>query len=111
MIYLDNTSQIKTFTFSALADILSDSFAICRTSEFPECGNYYYNEIKTAKWENQPIKVLQNSLDVIDDKIDGLTDLSKKKLITRALIDFTHRNIPSSDAEMLCNNMRWIIVE
>jgi len=104
--YLSN----RTFTFSALCDILSDSFAICRTNEFPRCGSYYYSEIKTAKWENRPINVLEKSLDVINDKIDALDINSKKKIITRALSDFAHRNIPSSDAEMLCKNMRWVIV-
>lgn len=106
-----SSQDVRTFTFSALCDILSDSFAICRTSEFPGCGSYYYSEIKTAKWENRPINVLEKSLDVINDKIDGLTILSKKKIITRALIDFAYRNIPSSGVEMLCDNMRWIIVK
>lgn len=102
--------QDNSFTFSALCDILSDSFAICRTKEFPGCGNYYYCEIKSAKWEKRPIRVLQSSLDVISDKIDGVTIQYKKKIITRALSDFAYHNIPDCDAEMLCKDMRWIIV-
>lgn len=104
--YLD----IQSFTFSALCDILSDSFAVCRTEEFPRCGDYYYCEIKSAKWENRSINVLQSSLNVLDGKIENLTKLEKRKIITRALSDFAFRNIPVCDAEMLCNNMRWVIV-
>lgn len=103
--------SIQTFTFSALVDILSGSFAICRTKEFPGCGSYYYNEIKSAKWENRCIIILQKSLDVLSNKINNLSTTEKKKLIIRALRDFAYRNIPASDAEMLCKNMEWIIVK
>ena len=101
--------ETQTFTFSALVDILSDSFAICRTKEFPGCGSYYYSEIKSAKWENRCINVLQSNLHILNGKIDNLTKQQKKKLITRALSDFTHRNFPTSDADMLCKDMRWKI--
>ncbi len=99
----------KTFTFSALADILSDSFAICRTAEFPGCGDYYYCEIKSALWENQCIIILQHNLDAISDKINNFTIIEKKKLITRALSNFAFRNIADCDAIHVCKNMRWKI--
>ena len=100
----------QTFTFSALSEILSDSFSMCKTKEFPRCGDYYYCEIKSAKWENRCINILQKSLDVLDGKIENLTKLEKKKLITKALSDFAFHNIPVCDAEMLCKDMRWVIV-
>jgi hypothetical protein len=90
---------------------LSDSFAICRTQEFPGCGNYYYCEIKSAKWENRCVNVLQDSLDVIGDKINNFTIIEKTKLITKALRDYAFRNIPYGDAVVYAENMRWKIVE
>ncbi len=99
----------KTFTFSALADILSDSFATHRTPEFPGCGDYYYFEIKSALWENRCISVLQKNLDVIGDKISNFTIIQKKKLITQALSNFAFRNIPDCDAMPICKSMRWKI--
>ena len=106
---MDNT--IQTFTFSALSDILSDSFATHKTHEFSACGSYYYSEIKSAKWENRCIRVQQCNLDAVSDKITHLTIIEKKKLITRALCDFTFRNIPYCDAVGYSENMRWKIVE
>ncbi len=102
---------MEKFTTSALVDILADSFAICRTKEFHGCGSYYYNEIKLSKLENRPIKVLQKSLNVLDGKIDNYSIKEKGNLITRALNNFTYRNIPSSDAKGYCKNMRWLIVK
>ncbi len=99
----------QTFTFSALTDILSDSFAICRTAEFPGCGNYYYCEIKSALWEKRCVIVLQYNLDAINDKINGFTIIQKRKLITQALSDFAFRNIPDCDAIHICKSMRWKI--
>ena len=103
-------SQTNTYTFSALVDILSDSFAVCRTNEFPGCGNYYYSEIKCNKWEKRSINVLRYDLEVLNGKIDNLTIIEKKKLITESLKRFAYRNYPGTDAESLCNNMRWVIV-
>lgn len=110
MSHISSSKDTQSFTFSALCNILSDSFAICRTKEFPGCGGYYYSEIKCFRWENRSIHVLKSSLDVLEGKIKNLTKLEKKKIITQALIDFAFRNIPDSDAEMYCKNMRWVIV-
>ena len=104
-------SEVKTFTFSALVDILKNSFSICRTSKFPRCGDYYYNEIKEAKWENRTIRILESSLNVLNDIINDTTITNKKKIITRALRDFTFYNMPDIEAENLCKDMRWKIVE
>lgn len=103
-------SQVNTYTFSALTDILSDSFAVCRTPKFPACGDYYYSEIKCNKWEKRSIKVLRYDLEVLNGKIDNLTIIEKKKLITESLKSFADRNYPDTDAESLCKDMRWIIV-
>lgn len=110
MSHISSSKDTQSFTFSALCNILSDSFAICRTKEFPGCGSYYYSEIKSAKWENRPIHVLKSSLHILDGKIENLTRLEKKKIIIQALSDFTFRNIPDSDAKMYCKDMRWVIV-
>jgi len=101
----------EKFTFSALVDILSGSFTVCRTHEFPGCGDYYYFEIKSALWENRCINVLSHNLNAISDKIRNFTIHEKKKLITQALSDFAFRNIPDCDAIHICKNMRWKIIE
>jgi len=98
-----------SFTFSALADLLSNSFGMYKDEKFPAPGNYYYNEIKSAKFFDRCVIVKESSLDIISDKIEGFSTLQKKKLIVRGLSDFAHRNIPTCDAEMLCCNMRWKI--
>ena len=98
------------FTFSALCDILCNSFSICRTEEFSGCGDYYYKEIKSSKWEDRAVRVLSESLDVLDGKITHFTIQNKKKLISQSLKEYAYRNIPYSDATELCKNMRWIIV-
>lgn len=108
--WMDSLTDSQTYTFSALADILSDSFALTRTEEFPGCGNYYYNEIKCAKWENRAIRVLEKNLDVLNGKIDNLDHLQRRNLITKALKEFAFRNIPDNDTEMLCKHMEWLIV-
>ena len=104
-------SESRSYTFSALADILSDSFALTRTAQFSGCGSYYYNEIKCAKWENHSIRVLEKSLEALNGKIDNLDVLEKRNLISRALKDFAFRNIPATDVEMLCKDMEWVIVQ
>ncbi len=101
----------QTFTLSALVDLLSNSFASYKTEKSNTPGNYYYSQIKTAKIQNKSILVKLDSLDIIEDKVDTLTITQKKRLISRALIDFANRNIPDDDAKMFCKNMRWTIVK
>lgn len=98
-----------SFTFSALADLLANSFSMYKDDEFPITGNYYFNEIKSAKYSGHCITVKIASLQVLEDKVDGFTILEKKKVIVRALKDFARRNIPGTDTEMFCNSMRWKI--